>query len=270
MAKILGNYGAAREGAYFKVEQEAELQNYRKKLVKEGKLEDEVPAAAEKQEQTFDESVHVYEVLPEVLAAEARVDAPDAARRKEYERRIKGEPAPLTPAELRKYRSNLHMVGASVGHVPRMSFGRARYDLEGLGLREGELVPGARTLSPQAQEVAARTYVAGVRALVYGSLLGALGLAAATTYVIHSLDIHSGDDFRERVQAGFAPLSGAIKGWVHPLKDRAQAWLGGASQAAAASGSGPSELQRRLASRYNPGRLQAEAGSEASGGPPGL
>jgi len=50
------------------------------------------------------------QVLPEVLAAEARVDVPDAARRKEYERRIKGEPAPLTPAELRKYRSNLHMV----------------------------------------------------------------------------------------------------------------------------------------------------------------
>ena len=55
----------------------------------------------------------------------------------------------------------LVQVGASVGHVPKMSFGRARYDLEGLGLREGELVPGARTLSPQAQEVASRTYVAG-------------------------------------------------------------------------------------------------------------
>ena len=42
--------------------QEAELQNYRKKLVKEGKLGDEEPAAAEKHEQTFDKSVHVYEV----------------------------------------------------------------------------------------------------------------------------------------------------------------------------------------------------------------
>ena len=62
------------------------------------------------------------QVLPEVLAAEARVNAPDAARRKEYERRIKGEPAPLTPAELRKYRSNLHMVriwleGGACHHV---------------------------------------------------------------------------------------------------------------------------------------------------------
>lgn len=45
--------------------------------------------------------------------------------------------------------------------MPRMSFGRARYDLQGLGLREGELMPGARQLSPQAQEVAARTYMAG-------------------------------------------------------------------------------------------------------------
>jgi hypothetical protein len=52
-------------------------------------------------------------------------------------------------------------VGASMGHVPRMSFGRARYDLAALGLKEGELMPGARALSPQAQEVASRTYVAG-------------------------------------------------------------------------------------------------------------
>lgn len=51
-----------------------------------------------------------------------------------------------------------------MGHMPRMSFGRGRYDLEGLGVKEGELVPGARALSPQAQEVAARTYVAGGRA----------------------------------------------------------------------------------------------------------
>lgn len=29
----------------------------------------------------------------------------------EYERRIKGEPPPLSPAEQRKYRSNMHMVG---------------------------------------------------------------------------------------------------------------------------------------------------------------
>ena len=52
--------------------------------------------------------------------------------------------------------------------MPRMSFGRNRYDL--LGLRPGELVPGARPLSPQAVEVAARTYVAGEGAI--SSLLG--------------------------------------------------------------------------------------------------
>lgn len=50
-------------------------------------------------------------------------------------------------------------VGAAVGHMPRMSFGRSRYD--SLGLQPGELVPGARPLSPQAVEVASRTYVAG-------------------------------------------------------------------------------------------------------------
>ncbi len=53
-------------------------------------------------------------MLPEVLAAETRVDAPDAARRKEYERRVKGEPPPLSPEDMHKYQSSLHMVRAPV------------------------------------------------------------------------------------------------------------------------------------------------------------
>lgn len=53
---------------------------------------------------------YCVQVLPEVLQQAARVDVPDAAKRKEYELRIKGEPPPLTPEERRRYRSNLHMV----------------------------------------------------------------------------------------------------------------------------------------------------------------
>lgn len=173
---------------------------------------------------------------------------------------------------------------------------------------------------------------------MYGSVLGALGLAVAGTYLVHSLDIHSGEDFRQRVQSGFGPLSGAIQGWMVPVKERAQvrarkcstwagaqgwevgvsgsfvgppehaciaagaeghallcvtspplagktlvilpdapcsydflqAWLGGAARAAAAQDSGPSELQRRLASRYNPRRAEEgqDAGAAASAAAP--
>ena len=65
MAKILKGYGAAREGAYFKQEQEAELQSYRKRLVKEGKLTEEEAAElnrASRHKASLDESAAQYEV----------------------------------------------------------------------------------------------------------------------------------------------------------------------------------------------------------------
>lgn len=55
------------------------------------------------------------------------------------------------------------MLGAAVGHVPRMSMGRARWEVpvaEGGG--DGGMVAGVRQLTPEAREVASRTYVAGV------------------------------------------------------------------------------------------------------------
>lgn len=207
----------------------------------------------------------VLQVLPEVLQQGARVECPDAARQKEFERRIKGAPPQLSDAELRKYRSSMHLVGASLAHVPRMSLSGRRYTMEGLGLQAGELVPGARALSPQAVEVASRTYVAGVRALVYGSLLGVLGLAAAGTYAVTALDIRSGEDLRQRLQAGLGPASHALKAWITPFKLRAQEWAGDAATAAAAPDSRHSEFQRRLTDRYNPqkGAVQAVQTSEA-------
>lgn len=46
MAHILRGYGLAREGAHFKVEQEADLQRHRQRLVKQGKLPEQPEAAA--------------------------------------------------------------------------------------------------------------------------------------------------------------------------------------------------------------------------------
>lgn len=84
------------------------------------------------------------------------------------------------------------------------------------------LAQGSAQTSPAALCPGALSPLEGVRALVYGSVLGALGLAVAGTYLVHSLDIHSGEDFRQRVQSGFGPLSGAIQGWMLPVKERAQ------------------------------------------------
>ncbi len=76
---------------------------------------------------------------------------------------------------------------------------------------------------------------AGVRALVYGSLLGALGLAAGASYAARAAGIRSGEDLGERMRKGLAPLSVTLRGWVLPLKERAQAWLGPAQDAAPAA-----------------------------------
>lgn len=59
MASILGGYLRAREGSYFKQEQEADLHKHRKKLEKEGKLPIVDPKVKEK---SFSESEELFEV----------------------------------------------------------------------------------------------------------------------------------------------------------------------------------------------------------------
>lgn len=61
---------------------------------------------------------------------------------------------------------------------------------------------------------------------MYGSLLGALGLAAAASYAARAADIRSGEDLGERLRQGLAPLSATLRGWVLPVKERAEAWVG--------------------------------------------
>ncbi|KAL4422961.1 hypothetical protein ABPG75_009158 [Micractinium tetrahymenae] len=270
-AHILRGYGLAREGAHFKFEQEADLQRHRKRLEKEGKLPEQPEAAAGEAgaaaarhaSKGFQASEHNYETLAEVLQQQARIDDPNALRRKQYERRIKGEPPPLSEAELMRARSKLHALGAAVGHVPgRISMGRTRWEvLQQGGGGGGDLAAGVRQLSPEAREVASRTYVAGVRALVYGSLLGALGLAAAASYAIKAADIRSGEDLGERMREGLTPLSATLRGWLVPVKERAQAWLGPAQQAGpAADGSGSAGGEGAASG------LLGEGGSGGSGG----
>lgn len=114
----------------------------------------------------------------------------------------------------------------------------------------------------------------GVRSLVYGSVLGAVAVAAGITFATQAAGIRSGEDLGQRMREGLAPLSAAARSWMLPLKARLEAWLrpaaapgGGAAQeggqlAAAGGGSGAaaapqggaatSEWSRRLQQRFNP------------------
>lgn len=91
--------------------QEADLQRHRQRLIREGKLSPEEarqqeeaeaeaaraaggaaagaaarPRHGAQQGQTFEASEHSYETLAEVLQQQARLDDPDALRRRQYER----------------------------------------------------------------------------------------------------------------------------------------------------------------------------------------
>ncbi len=166
------------------------MQRHKDKLAKEDKLEPETGGVLTGGDPHFNSSLHLNDVLPEVLQQQTRLDAPDAARRKEYERRIKGEAPPLTAEEIHKYgvRNAYAMgtLGTVVGHVPRMSFGRDRYSIPNAASMQQPLALH-RQLSPQAIEAASRTYVAGLRALVYGSLLAAVLVAGVGTYASHTI-----------------------------------------------------------------------------------
>lgn len=227
-------------------------------MVKEGKL----PATPSQSSSSHEppslaDSEAIYQVLPEVLQAQARIDDPNAAKRKEFDVRIKGEPPPLTEDEFRRYRTTSYAMTAAVGHVPRLSLsGRNRYGIPSRGTAAGGggrdlVLHTATTLSPEAAEVARRSYVAGVRALVYGSLLGFGLLAAGSTFAVQYFGIGTGADFRERVQGALAPVSDALRARVEPWKARAEQFLKKNGDRVEGTGS-VDGLQARLRDRYNP------------------
>ena len=120
---------------------------------------------------------------------------------------------------------------------------------------------------------------AGVRSLIYGSLLGALGLAAGITYATRSMDVKSGEELGQRMRDGLGPVAEGLRACLVPFKERTQAWLGPApvgegeeaAAAAAVAGDSPTaELSRRLQSRFAKRRAAGEVdgggGGNGSGG----
>jgi hypothetical protein len=243
------------------MEQEASVQEHKRRLIKEGKLKSNESSSSSTTAPSFTTSEANYETLPEVLAAQARVDAPNAAKRKQYElRAYKGAPEPLTDEERWRYGARASAVSAAVGHVPRLSLsGRNRYGIPSphkggdVALRTNGL---GRGLSPEAAEVARRSYAAGVRALVYGSLLGVGILAVGGTAIAQYIGIGSGQDFKEKVQSMMLPVKEGLRETVLPWKAKAEAWLTAKDERAylkRGDGGLHSEgLQARLRNRYNP------------------
>lgn len=263
---IIGRMGAARESAYFKIEQEAELQRHRRRLVREGHIQEIAGArlGGAVGHAATDSSAN-FEVLAEILQQRARVYDPHAAARKDFVRRIKGMPARLSAAEVARYRSSMAGAAALVGHVPRLALGgRNRYGLAAAAAQSVATAPPP-AISPEAAEVARRSYNAGVRALAYGSVLGFLGVAAGTTLAVRAMDVRSAEEFRDAVRSAAEPAAAALRSRAAGFKASIQGFLGldpEADGSPAADGDlqqqrrrqrqPEGELQKRLASRWNP------------------
>mmetsp|Transcript_15233 Transcript_15233/g.36245 ORF Transcript_15233/g.36245 Transcript_15233/m.36245 type:complete len:259 (+) Transcript_15233:126-902(+) len=217
MANILGRYGYAREQAYFKQEQEIDLQNRRRKLLKErqgieGSREENVST-----EDFRDDSTRHFEVAMEILQQSTRIYDPNAPVQ-EPERRVKGGPVDLTPEEEMRFRMQMRSVASYSPQVPRFRSGRHRFDSLFDGA-SGSYVPAVRGLSPEAQELAQRTYAVGVRSLVYGSLIGAVGVSFLVGYTLHTYQIYSKEDMRS-----------LLGNWMKPLADRVKTSGSGLSE----------------------------------------
>ncbi|CAL5226834.1 g9698 [Coccomyxa viridis] len=227
MSNPIVRYAIARENGFFKVEQEADIQRHRQRMVNAGHIEDIARGSfGPKRTQTFEQSAKTFEVLAEVLQQQARVDATDAAQRQIYERKVRGELPMLTEAEMQRYRSALYGVAAAVGHAPRMSLaGRHRYgELYASG---GGVAPPKETgtWSPEAREAARRTYMAGARSLFYGSALGLGGVVLIGSLALRILDVRSPADLRERMQSAVQPLGANVRETLSPMKKSMQATI---------------------------------------------
>ena len=252
-------------GAYFKLEQEASVQQHREKLVKEGKLKTGDPGD-QTQSPTLDDSANRYEILAEISAQQVRLNDPHASqkRRISERRNAKPGPEPISQEEMQRYRT-LAYSSSIAGIVPRVSLsGRNRYnipssaDTSALRTSAAGGTPAVMTLSPEAMEVAHRSYVAGVRALAYGSLLGIAVLAVGGTWAWNGIETSGGVG---GLKAAMVPLADGLKTRVEPIKERIQGWVASFNSGADSDGTIGNSLQSRLKDRYSPQRATSSSPS---------
>ncbi|BDA49223.1 hypothetical protein COCOBI_13-3330 [Coccomyxa sp. Obi] len=265
MSNPITRYAIARENGFFKVEQEADIQRHRQRLINQGHIENIAAGAfGPRRQQTLEQSAQTFEVLAEVLQQQIRLDDPTAAARQEFERKVRGQLPALTEAELQQYRSALYGVAAAVGHAPKMSLaGRHRYGALYAASGGG---PPARTppMTPQAREAARRAFTAGARSLFYGSALGIGGVLLLGSLALRAMDIRSTADFKARAQQAANPLAQSLRDGLLPLKSRMQgvaaSWFG---LEAVEEGNAPGQVETEF-TRTLSRRLHRRMGSHLS------
>ena len=283
MARIFGGRLAAREGAYFKQEQEAAVQLRRRELQRAGKLAPDAArldggagGSASASAAARGRSQGAFEVGMEILQQQARIDDPDAWVRKQRSYRVRGEAPMPSDGETMRARRQIRAWGQPLGHMTALSMsGRGRFHVP--RGQKYEYAMRVAEVPSEGQEAAQRAYRASLRALLYGtwgrssaggrgrtdanerttgSALGCVGLVVGVSAAAHFSGIRSVEDLQGVMKAAFEPLAADCSRWVAPLKGHLEASAKLYAFPAGAGAAGPqekSEFSKRLAAKFGPG-----------------
>jgi hypothetical protein len=211
MARILGNYGIARESAYFKVENEADVSKRKQKLVDEGKLNPmSLPSTSQPETPNAPLSI---DVDASILQQQTRLDDPHLLQWKDYKKRVKAEPPPLSPEQYRRSKLASYSFNNHHGNVvPKLSLRPRATDMTMPATVPHHPQP---RMSHHALEAANRGYNAAVRSYAYGTALCFAGLALAAGWASQKSALNSKEAIAEIMQ----PVADRIKNeWSMPVK----------------------------------------------------
>ena len=199
--------GQAREGSYFKSEQEDELSRYRKRRIKEGALE--LP------ETRIDGKTNHFtasnEKLAEIYAQETRVAAPVGA----LTRRVKSQMPPTSTAGGRHRWIESQHDAARVPSARHVKWSSLAADAQAQDLA---LLPEETEALRKNKAAAQRALHFGTRALVYGSLAAFAGVAGGAMLAATYLDIRSQADLALFLQRTAGPSVEGVKARLEPWK----------------------------------------------------
>eukprot|EP00963_Diacronema_lutheri_P007481 scaffold649_cov347-Pavlova_lutheri.AAC.120 len=195
MAHVLGKFATVRENGYFKRENEAEIQAWRETMIKEGRMTEEEAKAAKPKKKRWEKDDGRSLVLMEILQQETRINAPEAWREKNVERRGCSEaPGPSKQHAMQAYRElyggALSSISATMA-APGLSY--ARHGNSWNAVREAsrenaQVQSAAHKAAVMERQAKAAAAMVGARAVLYGTMAALVGVAAAVTLCVHWAD----------------------------------------------------------------------------------
>lgn len=195
MANVLGRFAAVRENGYFKRENEADIQAWREKMVREGRMSEEEASKSKPKKKRWERDDGRSQVLMEILQQETRIEAPDAWKEKNVEKR--GPSSAPAPSPKHALQAKKQVFGgafyslSSALSAPGLSLVRHRNAWEVVdetGTRGTRITPTAYQAAVLERQAKAAAGMVGARAVIYGTLAAVVGVASTATILVHWMD----------------------------------------------------------------------------------